>query len=150
MLTPTYPKIVPDRDQFNDWYLDEPVTIHLQNGHILKLDKGFRFDSHSVPFVFRLIFPRYVKTDTEVNDVYAALVHDALIALDHWHRYNRKFEDQEYKRFHDMEEYQISKFRAYWMPLAVRFAGWLKYDIWGDNRGIPKKQTKVEVKITHI
>jgi len=42
-IYPTYPRILKDRDQFNDWYLDEDTVITLHNGHILELPKGFRF-----------------------------------------------------------------------------------------------------------
>jgi len=147
-MTPAYPRLLPDRDEKNDWYLDEDVLITLYNGNTLHIGKGYRFDSHSVPWWARWLFKRYIKTDIgKPNDVYAALVHDVLISLDGWHRYNRKFEDTEYKRFMNMPEYKINSMRSFWMPLAVRTWGWLKYDVWGDYRGIPKVDTKVRVVI---
>ena len=145
-MKPTYPRLIPDRDKFHDWYLDEDVIITLQNGNQLHISKGFRFDSHSVPWPITYILPRHVSTlPGTPNDTYAALVHDALISLDNWHRYNRKFEDTEYKRFMNMPEYKISRFRSYVMPIAVRLYGWLHYDIWGDNRGIPKNGQHITI-----
>ena len=135
-MTPTYPRLLPDRDEVNDWYLDEDVLITLHNGNKILLRKGFKFDSHSVPFWARLAFPRYVKTaHGEPNDIYAAMVHDCLIAGEHWLPYPRRFQDYEYERFHNMPEYFIYSVRAQVMPLFVRGAGMVKYDLWGDYRG---------------
>lgn len=128
MMTPTYPRILPDRDKVNDWYLDEDVefTVHNQNRIILK--KGFRFDSHSVPWWLRWYTPRYLPTkNNEQNDIYAALVHDALIAAEHWLPYNRTFVDFEYRRYHLMPEYIMQTKRAFLMPLAVRKFGIFRY-----------------------
>lgn len=129
-MTPTYPKILPDRDRYRRYYLDEQVTVTLRNGDVIEIPKGYRFDGHSVPFIFRIFFGKYDR------DVYAALVHDFLIDMESLWRYNRKFQDAEYKRFMEMPEYFASKHRTYWMPKAVRFYGWLLFDIWGDDRGL--------------
>lgn len=142
-MQPTYPRLLKDRDSYRRWYLDEPVTIYLSDGHILELCKGYRFDAHSVPFIFRWLFPK-----KKGNDVYAAMVHDALIDVEMFHRFNRKFIDNEYKRFMNMPEYFTSKLRRYWMPKAVRLAGFLMWDVWGDNRGKPKPNTNLQINIT--
>lgn len=134
------PRIVPDRDNYRRWYLDEDFTCVLTNGDVLVIRKGFRFDAHSVPWPFRWLFPRY---DT---DIVAALVHDYLIDTEPWHRYNRKFMDDEYTA---LMQKLSSGIRRYWMPKAVRVYGWLFFDLWGDYRGDPNKYiTKVEVVIT--
>lgn len=153
-ISPTYPRILRDRDQFNDWYLDEDTVITLHNGHILDLPKGFRFDSHSVPFFARPFFPKFLPsapTDDNRypgNDIYVAMIHDALVALDHWHRYNREFEDNEYWVLHQLPEYKMSEARAFWMSLAVSVNGYLRWTMWGDDRGTPKRYSRVTVTIT--
>lgn len=133
-MNPTYPRYLPDRDKVNDWYLDEDVDILLHNGHKITIKKGFKWDSHSVPLVFRPLFPRYIYSrQGTCNDIYAAMVHDALIAVEHWLPYPRQFVDYEYKRFMQMSEYKMSKSRSTWMPLAVKNYGNLFY--WKDYRG---------------
>lgn len=130
--------IIPDRDKYRNYYLDERITHTLHNGDVLVLDKGYRFDAHSVPLLFRPLFPRYDK------DIYAALIHDALIDLSPWHRYNRKFIDTEYKILMGKHSYGLRKVL---MPLAVRLYGFLAFDIWGDYRGVPKPMTIISVTV---
>lgn len=145
-MTPTYPRIIPDRDRINDWYLDEDVIITLHNWHTFTIKKGFKFDSHSVPVVMRLFFPRYVDTcHDEVNDIYAALVHDALVACEHWLPYSRAFMDYEYLRFMHMPEYRMSAFRSYIMPLAVKSYSFIRYTLRGDFRGDVPNDMKITV-----
>lgn len=131
MIEPKYPTIKPDRDRYRRWYLDEDVKVTLHNGHTYTIGKGFRFDAHSVPFIFRIFFRQ---TDF---DVYASLVHDWLVDTAPWHRYNRKFIDTEYKIMMNDKTYKVSNLRSYFMPLAVRVYGWLMFDLWGDKRGEP-------------
>lgn len=147
-MYPTYPRLLKDRDQVNDWYLDQDCTIVLHNGHTVLLKKGFKFDSHSVPWWARPIFPRYIPTtDNRENDVYAAMVHDALVACEHWLPYERSFVDYEYKRFMNMLEYKMCKRRSYWMPLAVSVFGSIKYG-WRPYRGEVPKKMHITVAIT--
>ena len=141
-MQPTYPRLLRDRDNYRKWYLDEPVTVFLSKGHTLEIPKGYRFDAHSVPLIFRPLFPK-----RKGNDVYAAMVHDCLIDIEMFHRFNRKFIDKEYRRFMEMPEYRTSRFRTYWMPRAVRLAGWLAWDLWGDFRGNPKDNTHLQINI---
>ena len=82
-MQPTYPRLLKDRDKYRRWYLDEPVTVQLSDGHRLDIPKGYRFDAHSVPFVFRLLFPKY-----NTRDVYASMVHDCLVDIEMFHRFN--------------------------------------------------------------
>lgn len=131
-------RVIPDRDRYRKWYLDEDIVHTLHNGHVLKINKGFRFDAHSVPRPFRWIFPQY---DT---DIYAALIHDALVDLAPWHRYPRKFIDKEYKVL--MKEHSHGM-RSFWMPLAVTIYGYLVYTMWGDHRGDYSKHTSIEVSV---
>ena len=150
MLTPTYPRLLTDRDQVNDWYLDEDVLVELSDGHGMFIEKGFRFDSHTVPLFAQLFFARHLPSKkNEPNDIYAAMVHDALIATKHRHRFSRSYMDGEYKRFMNMSEYKMNNMRAWGMPLAVRIYGWWKFDLKGDYRGIPKKNTFIRVTVTH-
>ena len=128
-MKPTYPRILPDRDRYRRFYLDEQTEVTLHNDDIIVIPKGYRFDGHSVPIIFRLLFKKYGK------DIYAAMVHDFLIDMESLFRYNRKFQDAEYKRFMNMPEYRESWYRSKFMPLAVRFYGFIRFDIWGDNRG---------------
>lgn len=139
-MQPTYPKLRKDRDNYRKWYLDEPVLVHLADGHTLEIPKGYRFDAHSVPFIFRFLFRKFNK-----KDVYAAMVHDFLIDIEMFHRFNRKFIDNEYTRFMNKPEYFSTKLRRYWMPRVVRMAGFLMWDLWGDNRGEPKPDTHIKV-----
>ena len=136
-------RIVPDRDRVRKYYLDEPVEHVLHNGHILSIDRGYRFDGHSVPLVSRWLFPKYNE-----RDIYAALVHDALVDTMPWHRYPRKFIDTEYAIL--MNTYSYGR-RKYWMPLAVMFYGWLITWGWRDYRGdYEKYATKVSVTVTMV
>lgn len=141
-MQPTYPRLLKDRDKYRRWYLDEPVTIQLSDGHRLDIPKGYRFDAHSVPFIFRLLFPKY-----NSRDVYAAMVHDCLIDIEMFHRFNRRFIDNEYKRLMEMPEYFGNRYRRFLMPLAVRLWGFLAWDIWGDYRGEPKKNTTLHIDV---
>lgn len=133
-------RIIPDRDKWRNWYLDEDAVYILTNGDVLRIDKGYRFDGHSVPFIFRWIFPRYDKSDIE-----AAMIHDYIIDTMPWTRYNRKFADAQYKHF--MHALSTNYFRRNWMPVVVRMYGYLRYDIWGDYRGYMKYKTSVYVKV---
>lgn len=135
-------KIIPDRDKYRKWYLDEDITHTLHNKHVICIKKGYRFDAHSVPWPFRWIFPKY---DT---DIYAALIHDALVDTAPWHRYPRKFIDKEYTVL--MEKHS-SGLRRFFMPKAVWLYGFLVFTLWGDRRGdYTKYQTKVEVRVTMV
>jgi len=125
-----YPKILPDRDKFRAYYLDEDVDVYLSNGDLVTIEKGYRFDGQSVPFPFSLCFKQ------SSRDIYAALVHDYLIDRSPWTRYNRKFQDNEYLYFMNKPEYFQSRVRKYLFPKVVRLFGFLRYDIWGDNRGM--------------
>lgn len=133
-------KIIPDRDKWRRWYLDEDTAFILTNGDVLRIDKGYRFDGHSVPFLFRWLFAEY-----DTDDIEAALVHDYIIDTMPWTRYNRKFADTQYK--HYMQKLATKKLRRVVMPFCVRLYGFLKYDIWGDNRGALKYKTSVYVKV---
>lgn len=135
------PLIVPDRDRTRKWYLDEGFTHILHNGDILVIDKGFRFDGHSVPRPFRWIFPQYD------DDILAALIHDFLVDTSPWHRYNRQFIDDEY--YHLMQTYGASWLRRFFMPKAVYFYGFWRFKLWGDYRGEPKPNTIIRVVVNH-
>ena len=134
-------KIIPDRDRYRKWYLGDRVFHILHNGDVLKIHEGYRFDGHSVPWLFRWIFPQY---DT---DIFAALVHDFLIDTAPWHRYDRKFIDQEYTRLMKIHSHGL---RRFWMPKAVTLSGYLKHTLWGDYRGEPKEDTCSEVKVSQM
>ena len=140
MIHPTHPRILRDRDNYRRWYLDEPTTIHLKDGHRINLPKGYRFDGHSVPLIFRLVFRRYNN-----RDVYAAMVHDALVDFASLHRFNRRYIDQVYKDFMRKPEYISTKLRATWMPRAVSVWGFLAFTLWGDYRGEPKPNTVIDI-----
>lgn len=141
-MTPTYPRILPDRDRRFKYYLDEDVTITLPEGSSLTVSKGYRFDGHSVPWVFRLLFPVYNN-----NDIYCALIHDALVDFESMHRYNRAYIDYVYKMYMNSPEYKSNGWRAFWMPWAVNLYGFLRFGLWGDYRGEPKPNTHITVKI---
>lgn len=145
MLTPKYPRILKDRDNYRKWYLDEDTEIHLPNGDTMTIPKGYRFDAHSVPFIFRWIFPK-----KQGDDIYAAMVHDYLIDVEMFLRYNRKFQDNIYRLIMESPAYKTSNFRSFWMPKAVRFFGWLNFDIWGDFRGVNKHRKKLEIKLIKL
>lgn len=131
-------KIIPDRDKYRKWYLDSPVEHTLHDGNMLYIDAGYRFDAHSVPLIFRWLFPQY---DT---DIYAALIHDALVDLAPWHRYNRAFIDREYTLLMQRYSYGL---RRYWMPKAVWLYGFLRFTLWGDYRGEYKDKVRICVKV---
>lgn len=141
-MTPKYPRILPDRDRRFKYYLDEDVTITLPEGSSLTVSKGYRFDGHSVPFIFRLFFPKY-----NSKDIYCALIHDALVDFESMHRYNRAYIDYVYKMYMNSDDYKSNDWRAFFMPLAVRFYGWLRFDLWNDYRGEPKPDTHISVKV---
>ena len=133
MIYPTYPKYLKDRDKENDWYLDEDVELILHNGHKITIKRGFKWDSHSVPWWARWYLPKYL--EGEQNDIWAAFVHDVLIAAEHWLPYPRAFVDKEYKRFHNKPEYFMQTRRRLLMPLAVTVHGFIFHTLWGDYRG---------------
>lgn len=141
-MYPEYPRLLPDRDKINDWYLDEDVHIVLTNGHYLLLKKGFKFDSHSVPWGLHFLFPRYYG-----NDIYAAMVHDCLVAGEHWLPYTRRFVDRQYKMIMNHPDYKTTKARAFWMPLAVMTWNALRY-YWRDYRGKVPEKMHIELGVT--
>lgn len=150
-MTPTYPRILPDRDQVNDFYLDEDVIITLHNGHTIHCGKGFRFDAHSVPWWARLVFPRYIPTENNIgNDIHCALAHDVLVATEHWHRYPRWLVDYEYWRFMQMPEYKMTEARAKWMPWAVQTWGKIKYWRRAYRGDYSKYQTHITIKVDMV
>lgn len=142
-LEPVYPRILPDRDRYRRYFLDEDVVVTLSNGNKHTIPKGYRFDGHSIPRIFWFWFPAFDA------DVYAALVHDYLIDMEMFWRYNRKFQDTEYQLFMEHPLYFASKYRRWWFPRVVRIAGFLKYDIWGDDRGIIMNDTDYTTNISH-
>lgn len=144
-MTPQYPRILRDRDNYRKYYLDEDVTIALLDGSSLTVGKGYRFDGHSVPFVFRLFFPKYNE-----NDIYCALVHDALVDFESMHRYNRAYIDYVYRSYMNAPAYKSNEWRAYFMPIAVSVWGFLRFTIWGDHRGEPKPNTHISVKVDMV
>lgn len=143
MIYPAKPKIVPDRDNYRNWYLDETIHVLLENGDDLLIEKGYRFDAHSVPWWARWAFPQY---DT---DIAAALVHDYLVDTAPWHRYNRAFIDRQYTTIMRDPRWSVSRWRSKWMPRAVMIYGYLRFTLWGDYRGDPKLNTRVYVKVEY-
>lgn len=130
-------KIIPDRDKWRNWYVDADITFDLLNEDVIVIKKGYRFDGHTVPLFMRWIFPTYNE-----NDIYAALIHDYLLDTQPWHRYSRKFIDEQYAFF--MKLLSTGKRKKY-MPLAVTVWGFLTKTMWGDNRGKIKPNTHVTV-----
>lgn len=127
------PNIIPDRDSYRNWYLNEDVYHTLHNGHILIIRKGYRFNGHSTkPF-------HWIFSQNDV-DIFAALIHDALIDTMPWHRYPRLFIDTEYSRL--MEKYSYGHRKAI-MPLVVFAWGYLTTFGWTDQRGDYSKQHSV-------
>lgn len=141
-MTPTKPRILPDRDKHFNYYLDEDIIISMPDNSSIFVSKGYRFDGHTVPLLFRLLLPKYNSTD-----VYAALIHDVLVDFESMHRYNRAYIDSIYT-FYMRGQYRSTAFRAFIMPLAVQIYGYLRFTLWGDYRGEPKPNTTVEIKIT--
>lgn len=171
-MHPTYPRLLPDRDKRFKWYLDEPVVIHLKDDHELHLPKGYRFDGHSlneaikvfffsglvawflgwlIPMIFAfflVFFALYLKYQYKrPRDLEAAMVHDALVDFESLHRFNRKYIDDVYTMYMRKPEYYSNKWRAFWMPFAVKTYGFLRFTAWGDYRGEPKPGTKIIVTV---
>lgn len=167
------PKIVPDRDKQRNWYLDEATTHRLHNGDIIIPHKGYRFDGHSImmaakiftvlatvlmllglyliaitPWLFVLLSYYLIKTSHNKRDIYAALIHDYLIDMEHSHRYPRDFMDKEYEILMDRYAKGI---RRYLMPKAVWLYGYLGWTLLGDYRGdYNKYKTRISVKVEVI
>ena len=136
-------RILPDRDKYRDWYLDEDITHVLHNGHVLKIGRGYRFNAHSVPPVINWFIKRY-----DEKDILGALVHDYLIDTMPWHRYDRRFVDIEYRTIMEERSYGIRKLVMHRVVTAI---GFIKTLGWRDYRGnYNKYQTKVEVKVTML
>lgn len=131
-MTPTYPQLLPDRDKWRNWYVDEDIKVTLTNNDTLYIRKGYRFDAHSVPFIFRWVFPKYNK-----KDIYAALVHDYILDTQPWHRYTRRFADEQYTHYMRNLNYSDSAARSKWMPRAVKLAGYVQHLFKKDYRGDP-------------
>ena len=136
------PKLIPDRDRWRKWYLDEDIKISLSNGDVLLITKGYRTNLHSVPLVFRWLFKRY-----DDKDIIAALAHDYLLDTAPWHRYDRRSIDNVYKALMDIH---ATPLRRFWMPLAVRAWGFLFY-YWRDNKPTARKyQTIIKVTVENM
>lgn len=135
-------RIVPDRDKYRKWYLDGDVRLDLPNGHTAIIRKGYRFNGHSVPWIFRLLFPSY-----DEYDISASLVHDYLLDTMPWHRFDRKYIDDVYYTY--MRQLSYGR-RKKWMPRAVYLWGWIKTLGWRDYRGEVKPNTVVDVKVLMI
>ncbi|MEO0343509.1 MAG: DUF1353 domain-containing protein [Pseudomonadota bacterium] len=142
ILTPSHPKIVNDRDNYRKFYLTQDVIVDLPKGHRLIVKMGYRFDGHSVPWPLKFFLLK-----AKGKDIYAALVHDYLIETEGFHRFNRRFIDRVYMTIMEDDLYFTSKFRRYWMPLAVNINGFFRWTFWGDYRGKPKTATVVDVQI---
>lgn len=127
-LAPAHPRIVRDRDNYRRFYLDENVFVTLHNGDAHVIEKGYRFNGHSLG-IAKLFFSQFG------NDVEAALVHDWLIDMSPWFRYTRKFQDIEYQLLMEDPLYFDSSLRRWVFPRVVRLWGYIRYDIWGDYRG---------------
>ncbi|MCV6584142.1 MAG: DUF1353 domain-containing protein [Marinibacterium sp.] len=140
-LTPSHAELRRDRDNYRRWYLNEDVTVALTGGHTAIIPKGYRFDAHSVPGLLRIFFRKYNK-----HDVYASMVHDFLIEIEGFHRFDRKYMDLEYWRLMEHPDYFGSRYRRYFMPRAVRFWGWLKWDLRGDYRGTVLANTHLDMR----
>jgi len=136
-----FPRIVPDRDRWRRWYLDEDVHFFLPDGHTIIIHKGYRFNGHSTG-IFRFIFPRYDK-----RDIQAALIHDALIDTMPWHRFDRRYIDEVYDLM--MQNLSYGR-RKYWMPKAVYLWGWVKTLGYRDYRGEVKPGTVIDVKVSMV
>jgi len=124
-MNPPYPHINPDRDRIRRFYLCEDVTITLSDGTEYPIEAGYRFNGHSIPPGFKGIFPVYDL------DVYAALVHDNLLDTEMFHRYKRKFIDEQYVHFMHKPEYFATKTRRFLFPRVVKFFGYIKRTMWG-------------------
>jgi len=124
-MTPKYPHINADKDRERRFYLCEDVEVTLTDGTKVLIEEGYRFDGHSIPFIFRAFFPVYD------IDVYAALVHDYLIDTQPWHLYKRSFIDVQYKHFMEQPEYFATKTRRFLFPRVVSFMGYIKRTVWG-------------------
>lgn len=81
------------------------------------------------------------------QDIYCALVHDALIDFESMHRYNRAYIDTVYKVYMNSPHYKSTKLRAFFMPLAVSVYGYLRFTMWGDYRGEPKENQTIVVSV---
>lgn len=124
-MTPTYPRINPDRDKEYCWYLAEPVAYYLRDGREITIPEGFRFDGHSVPRLFWVFTPPFGL------DIYASLVHDYLCKYPNTLSVKRKQADAEYKALMFSEAYQMSALRSFLMTSAVRLWGFTTRDIFG-------------------
>ena len=134
-------RIVPDRDRYRKWYVEEGLVHTLHNGDTVIIAKGYRFDGHSVPWPVRWLLPKYNE-----RDIIAALLHDYLVDTAPWHRYNRRFIDKEYTT---LMRRHSSGIRRFCMPKAVWLYGFLLFTLWNDDRGEPKPNTRIEVRVTH-
>ncbi len=145
-ITPRKPQIVPDRDGYRNWYVDQAFSVEIvfPNGKqlLLHIAKGYRFDGHSVPWALQFLFPK-----AKGLDLYAALIHDLLIDLEPFLRVTRKQQDWVYGEL--MIEYSTNGFRSRFMPRAVKSFGYLKHTIWGDDRGEMKQVTELSVECWH-
>jgi len=148
-LTPKYPRILRDRDNYRRWYLDQPIIVELNNGDKLNIPKGYRFDAHSVPFIFTLFFKKTYNVGIDgiqgKNDIYCSMIHDFLIDTEMFLRYTRKDQDSVYRSLMLCPVYSVSKWRSIFMPLAVSTYGYLRYTLWGDYRGEPKEDVYIRI-----
>lgn len=135
------PRIIPDRDNTRKWYLDEDFYMELEEGHAVHIRKGYRFDGHSVPFIFRWLFPKYHETD-----IVGALVHDYLGDTMPWHRFNQQYRDRQYRY---VMSFYASGLRLIWMPRAVFLWGFIRTFGWSDKRGDVKPRTVIDVRVEH-
>lgn len=128
-------KILPDRDDWRKWYVNQDHTFYFE-GHTFIVRKGYRFDGHSVPWYGRLIFRRSINKE-------AAMLHDYILDTMPWHRFGKRFAARAYK---DVMQNDTPLRRAV-MPTAVTVSAYVKTFLKGDYRGEVKPNTIVDINV---
>ena len=146
-IKPIYPRILPDRDEVKNWYVDEPFTLAVtfDTGKTLNINmsKGYRFDGHSVPWLSSLFFPKAAGPD-----LYASMAHDVVIDYEQNLRLTRRDQWDIYTYLmRETPAYKTNDYRSKWMPKAVAVNDYLSYTIWGDYRGDMKQHTELTIKL---
>jgi hypothetical protein len=128
-------KILPDRDNVRNWYVNED-HLFVFEGHMFIVRKGYRFDGHSVPFFAKWFFK------PEVN-IEAAMLHDYILDTMPWHRFGRRFAARAYVDIMQTDTW----LRRNVMPAVVTAAAYIKTFVRGDYRGEVKPNTVVDVSV---
>lgn len=114
LIFPRYPRLVFRRDCVE---LARNATVRIPDLAHFVIPAGYQWDGHSVPWLFRGLFPQHD------GDIYAAMAHDMAYEYNLTLGIDRKVADEVYRVLMNHPDYYSGWLRATVMPWAVRWFG---------------------------